>query len=335
MVAVLAEAVAHSGGLVAQAEQIIEGGTGLGILVVEAGDQGHIVDAVHDLVSTHGDIVESTEAHLGEQIHMLAKLHHHVHVENRHAGLVIEISYHGADGHVGRAVERKVHLPLEAQPQQAAGNGAQIVDALADGNLHSTSAGSGGTGIEIGQARQHQAVAGLGHFEPSEIKRNPLRLFNWLSGKLVGYVRHGEKLAAKRYANKEYDVAINYLEIDSPGFLLEHIKAKTYFQWIHIDVENLDDPGQYDGYLPLWSRMDHVICVSQVALDSFVRRYPGLTAKTSLLYNFYDTGDILRKGDAPYAFEGLHPALLSVGRMTEQKKYLRFLDQAILYTLAK
>lgn len=161
---------------------------------------------------------------------------------------------------------------------------------------------------------------------PAQIKRNPLRLFNWLSGKLVGYEKHGEKLAAKRYVNQEYDVAINYLELQSPAFLLKHIKAKKYLQWIHIDVENLDDPGEYDGFAPLWKQMDGVVCVSKVARDSFCRRYPDLTAKTSHIYNFYDTNVVLRKSAVPYRFDGSRPALLSVGRMTEQKKYLRFLD---------
>lgn len=161
---------------------------------------------------------------------------------------------------------------------------------------------------------------------PAEVKKNPLKIFKWLFSKAVGYRRFAEKLAAKRYADREFDVAINYLEIDSPAFLLEHIRAKKYLQWIHIDVENLSDPGQYDGYLPLWSRMDGIVCVSQVAMDSFCRRYPSLANRTALIYNFYDTKDILQKGSEPYTFEGLRPVLLSVGRMTEQKKYLRFLD---------
>lgn len=161
---------------------------------------------------------------------------------------------------------------------------------------------------------------------PAEVKKNPLKIFKWLFSKAVGYRRFAEKLGAKRYADREFDVAINYLEIDSPAFLLEHIRAKKYLQWIHIDVENLSDPGQYDGYLPLWSRMDGIVCVSQVAQDSFCRRYPSLANRTALIYNFYDTKEILQKGSEPYTFEGLRPVLLSVGRMTEQKKYLRFLD---------
>lgn len=161
---------------------------------------------------------------------------------------------------------------------------------------------------------------------PAQIKKNPLLLGKWLFSKLVGYRRYAEKLAAKHYADKHYDVAINYLEIDSPAFLLDHIHANKYLQWIHIDVDNLENAQSLQVFAPDWARMDSIICVSQIAVDSFRRQYPDLSGKVSLLYNFYDTKEILRKGSTPYTFDGLRPAILSVGRMTEQKKYLRFLD---------
>ena len=161
---------------------------------------------------------------------------------------------------------------------------------------------------------------------PAQIKKNPLTIFKWALCKLRGYRKHAEKLAAQRYVNQEFDVAINYLEIDTPAFLLNHVKAKKYLQWIHIDVANLSDPAQYDHYLPLWEKMDGIVCVSQQALDNFRGRYPSVADKACLIYNFYDTDSILEKGAEPYTFEGTRPALLSVGRMTEQKKYLRFLD---------
>lgn len=171
-----------------------------------------------------------------------------------------------------------------------------------------------------------QAYTSKYYASPDQVRKAPLKLFKWLFSKAVGYRRYAEKLAAKRYVNQEFDVAINYLEIDSPAFLLDHIRAKKYLQWIHIDVENLNDPAEYDRYLPLWQRMDGIVCVSQMALDSFRCRYPSVADKTRLIYNFYDTALILRKGMEPYSFRGVRPALLSVGRMTEQKKYLRFLD---------
>ena len=161
---------------------------------------------------------------------------------------------------------------------------------------------------------------------PAQIRKNPLKIFKWGLCKLRGYRKYAEKLAAIRYVNQEFDVAINYLEIDSPAFLLNHVWAKKYLQWIHIDVANLSDPAQYDHYLPLWQRMDGIVCVSQMALDNFRGRYPSVADKTYLIYNFYDTDSITKKGAEPYCFEGRRPALLSVGRMTEQKKYLRFLD---------
>lgn len=144
--------------------------------------------------------------------------------------------------------------------------------------------------------------------------------------KIVGYRRFAEKLAAKRYAGKEYDVAVNYLETESPEFLLNYVRARKCLQWIHIDVANLEDPTELDGFLSAWDKVDGIVCVSQKAIDSFVSRYPALKDKTRLIYNFYNQREILRKAQEPVILKGERPILLSVGRMTEQKKYLRFLD---------
>lgn len=144
--------------------------------------------------------------------------------------------------------------------------------------------------------------------------------------KLVGYRRFAERLAAKRYANTQFDVAINYLEIDSPEFLLNHIRAEKYIQWYHTDVANLDDPEHTDQLIPQFSRMDAIICVAESARQSFTARYPQLAEKVHVLYNFFDTGAILRAAEVPFSFTGDGPVLLSVGRMTPPKNYLRFLD---------
>lgn len=159
-----------------------------------------------------------------------------------------------------------------------------------------------------------------------QARKNPLLIGKLMFSKLVGYRRFAEKLAAKRYAQREFDVAINYLEIESPDFLLNHVKAGRCLQWIHIDVEKLENPAELDGHLGAWQRTQGIVCVSQVAFDSFIRRYPVLRDKTHLIYNFYDEADIRKKAMEECSLPGGKPALLSVGRMTEQKKYLRFLD---------
>lgn len=146
--------------------------------------------------------------------------------------------------------------------------------------------------------------------------------------KVVGYRRFAEKLTARHYEGKRFDAAINYLEIESPMFLLEHIDAKRYIQWYHTDVANLENPKDTDKMIPDFERMDAIICVSQYARRSFVARYPQLKEKTHVIYNFFDCDTILREGMEPFQYHAAEqgvPVLLSVGRMTPQKKYLRFL----------
>lgn len=160
----------------------------------------------------------------------------------------------------------------------------------------------------------------------AQVKKNPLLIGKLLFSKIVGYRRFAEKLAAKRYADREYDAAINYLEIESPAFLLNHVKAKKYIQWYHTDVGNTDDPENSDAMLHLWKQMDAVICVARDGKDHFAERYPELAGKTYLIYNFFDQQTMIEKGKEPYTSPGQMPALLSVGRMTSPKQYPRFLD---------
>lgn len=144
--------------------------------------------------------------------------------------------------------------------------------------------------------------------------------------KLVGYRKFAEKLAAKHYAGQEFDVAINFLECGSPEFLLSHIKAHKYLQWFHTDVANLECQEEIDALIPWFSKTDAIICVSKFAREGFIRRYPALEPKTHVLYNFFDMDRILSQAQEPFCYPTDGPTLLSVGRMTPQKKYLRFLN---------
>lgn len=144
--------------------------------------------------------------------------------------------------------------------------------------------------------------------------------------KLVGYRKYAEKLAAKRYADKRYDVAVNYLETEPPTFLLDHVKADKYIQWYHTDVQNSDDPENTDKMVGEFMRTDAIICVAKSARDNFVERYPQLAEKTHLIYNFFDNDAIVRMGDESFSYDDDRFVMLSVGRLTTQKQYSRFLD---------
>ena len=148
------------------------------------------------------------------------------------------------------------------------------------------------------------------------------KCFKLVFSKIVGYRRFAEKLCSKYYSDKKFDVAINYLEIESTDFILNNIKANKYMQWIHTDVsmyprESFDK--FYDGYL----KMNNIICVSNTAKESFCKLYSQLSEKVSVIYNFFDVEDIIKKSKESIDFENEHFTLLSVGRLIEAKAYPR------------
>lgn len=155
------------------------------------------------------------------------------------------------------------------------------------------------------------------------------KLLKLIFSKIVGYRKFAEKLCAKQYADKEYDVAINYLETESPIFLLNNIKAKKYIQWYHTDIANSDNPELTDSMIYEYEKMDAIICVAETAKKSFVTRYPKLEKNTYVIYNFFDTDYIIAKSKEIFQYtitEKRNFVLLSVGRMTAPKKYTRFLN---------
>ena len=162
--------------------------------------------------------------------------------------------------------------------------------------------------------------------EEDNLWRKLKKCLKLLFSKAVGYRRFAEHIAAQHYKKRSYDVAINYLETESPEFLLKHIRAKKYLQWIHTDVENMENTTALNKYLPLYRQMSAIFCVADSARESFITMYPILESKTYTMYNFFDADTVREKASAPFAFPSMRPVLLSVGRMTPQKKYLRFLD---------
>jgi len=162
----------------------------------------------------------------------------------------------------------------------------------------------------------------------SEIRKekNPLKLAKKLWKKLLitarGYRKYAEKLCGKRYENKEYDLAINYLETEPPGFLLRYVKAKKYLQWIHTDVRNIpkEDIG---NYIDEYEKMDKIVCVSKTSEKSMEEIFPELKEKLTVIYNFYNVEDILKKSEKKNPFVNGNMNILSVGRCTIPKAYKR------------
>ena len=140
-------------------------------------------------------------------------------------------------------------------------------------------------------------------------EKNPAKLIGKLIKKLritaLGYRKQAEKLCAERYKDKVFDLAINYLETEPPGFLLRYVKAKKFLQWI---------------------QMDRIVCVSETSRKSMEEIFPSLGDKLTVIYNFYDTEDILKKSEEENPYDTDKIKVLSIGRFVEQKAYKRAVE---------
>lgn len=101
---------------------------------------------------------------------------------------------------------------------------------------------------------------------------------------------------------KEYDVAISYLW--PHYFTLDRVKARKKIGWIHTDYSMVETDVKMD--LRMWKKLDHIVGVSEECVNSFLKKYPSLKEKVSVIENITapefirkmseeETGDIFLK----------------------------------------
>lgn len=167
-------------------------------------------------------------------------------------------------------------------------------------------------------------------FEEIKSENNVIKLCEKIIKKLfiqiVGYERLAYRLKRKEFKNKQYDVAINYLELESAKFCTEIVQSRKKIQWIHIDVNNIDYKSFIDNQQRYYRQMDKIVCVSEWSKKSFLENYPNLENKLEVIYNFYDTNKVIEKSNEK--IDNLRDSeeqiiILSIGRLVESKGYLR------------
>ncbi len=80
---------------------------------------------------------------------------------------------------------------------------------------------------------------------------------------------------------KSYDVAISYLW--PHYFIADKVKAKTKIAWVHTDFSTVETDKKMD--LEMWIKFDHIVAVSEECKNSFVKKYPVLKRKVSVMEN--------------------------------------------------
>ena len=120
-----------------------------------------------------------------------------------------------------------------------------------------------------------------------------------LSGRLIRSYLHGirhykkckptlqsmayTQLLYSRKLQKEYDIAIGFMELWSDVYLNLRVQAKRKISWVHVDYEKAHFIPKTD--LKMFSHSDHIVHVSEKCLDNFATALPSLAPKCVFIPN--------------------------------------------------
>ena len=122
-----------------------------------------------------------------------------------------------------------------------------------------------------------------------------------------------------------YDLAISFLTPHS--IVLKKVKAKKKAAWIHTDYSFIDVDVAKE--LPVWSGYDHIVSISDHVTGAFLKRFPSLKDKITVIHNILSPVFVRQRADemSPEEVEREMPReegvvnLLSVGRFCHAKNY--------------
>jgi glycosyltransferase involved in cell wall biosynthesis len=136
-------------------------------------------------------------------------------------------------------------------------------------------------------------------------------------------------LCYRLHIREKYDIECAYLEMGPTKVMAASTnKNSKKLAWVHCDLTKaVSDPKTYAEKTAGWySKFDKVVCVSQSVKDTFDQLFQRRFDST-VLYNVIDDSLIREKAGQPISNETEKHGLtvLSVGRFSEQKNFLRLL----------
>ncbi len=123
----------------------------------------------------------------------------------------------------------------------------------------------------------------------------------------------------------EYDLAISFLT--PHNIVAEKVKAKKKAAWIHTDYSKIDVDAELE--LPVWSKFDHVVSISDQVTENFLGVFPSLKDKIVRIDNILSPIFVRERAEQipPEVVRKEMPKengvtnLLSVGRFCYAKNY--------------
>ena len=121
--------------------------------------------------------------------------------------------------------------------------------------------------------------------------------------------------------DKEYDLAVAFIEGASAYYVGDHVRAKKKAAFIHIDYQMAGYDRILDGNTYL--KYDKIFPISEETEKSFLEVYPQCSGKTYVFHNIVNQKAIREKAKQPGGFADDYQGLriLTVGRLTKQKAF--------------
>jgi len=136
-------------------------------------------------------------------------------------------------------------------------------------------------------------------------------------------------LAYRLHIRDDYDIECAYLEMGSTKVMAASTNKKAKkLAWVHCDLmKEISNPSSYvEKTEPWYEKFDRVVCVSQTAKESFDKLFQNCF-HSEVVYNVVDDTTIRSKAQLPLPAGTAKRRLtvLSVGRLTAQKNFMRLL----------
>jgi glycosyltransferase involved in cell wall biosynthesis len=119
--------------------------------------------------------------------------------------------------------------------------------------------------------------------------------------------------------DKQYDIAIGYLEKNPVYFCIEKVNANKKIGFIHNDYDKLGMDPELDRRF--FDQLDSIVTVSEQCAEVLKRRFPKFQHKVEVMYNIVSPAMIHKL--SMEKVEMNHPGikLVSVGRLNAQKGF--------------
>ncbi|KAA8808143.1 glycosyltransferase [Lactobacillus crispatus] len=144
------------------------------------------------------------------------------------------------------------------------------------------------------------------------------------------------KLIHKLFIGNNYDIEIAFLEGISAKLIANssNSKAKKYV-WIHVDLlqqhKSKNVFSSFKDEQTTYNKFNKIICVSDIVKSSFIKLFDNIDrSKVIVKHNIIDRNEIIRKSKLQNKFVNNKFTICSVGRLNQQKNYLRLAKCAYL-----